>query len=541
MIKKTVSLILISALIALCFCACGKEKDITMIMPISADPMCLDPQIVDSEAGKIIVANCYEGLVRLDENYKIIPGAAKSWEISKDGLTYTFHLRENAVWQRLDKSHKEFLPEKFDTRVTAADFQFGLMRAVNPVTQCNDAEKFFCIKNALAINSGEAEPDTLGVKALNDTTLVITLERANPDFLRLLTLPAAMPCKEAFFKRTHAKYGLELKCTFCNGPFYLSRWADDNTLVIRRAEHYKGETFPAVGSVYFYVNNDEESVISKFRQNSYNCISLSDSGKKQLADVSKINYLESVNKVCGLCFNCGENFLYNPDIRTALLSVSKTDTLSLPDGAYAKAEGIIPDCCRFGDKSYREAAGKITRTNLDEKSARVSFLKGLKELELETLEIKITCTEDFTPQMKAIIQDWQRVFGTSIIAKVETLSKEDFAKAIKNGTYQIAAGTISANSSTAVDMLKMFTTDAKGNIFNYSSEEYDKLVEKIIKESAGNDILSDCKAAENLLVSDAVFYPLFTYSKEIAVNSDAAGIYTSPVFESIYFNIGGKK
>lgn len=541
MLKKIISLMLITALIALSLCACGDDDPVSMIIPISSDPMCIDPQIVETDAGRIIVSNCYEGLVRLDENYKIVPGVAKTWEVSADGLTYTFHLREDALWQRLEKAHKDILPEEFNCTVTANDFQFGLRRALNPVTQCADAEKFFCIKNAVAVNRGETAPEKLGVKAVNDTTLTITLERANPDFLRLLTLPAAMPCNEEFFNLTHAKYGLDLSYTFCNGPFYLSRWAADNTLVMRKAEKYSGEFNPEISSVYYYVNKDEESVISKFRQHSYDCIYLTESGKKQLADAKDVNYIESVNTVIGLCFNCGEGFLAGRELRQALLSVTKIENITQPEGAVGKAGGIIPDCCRFGEKSYRETAGSVKKADYDEKLARVLFLKGLKELELETIEVKIICTQEYTPQMQSIIQDWQRVFGTSLIAKVETLSQEDFDKAVKNGTYQIAAGSISTESSTAVDTLKMFKTGAKGNIFNYSSEDYDKLVDGIIETSAGIDILAGCRTAEQILISDAVFCPLFTHSKSIAVSADDTGLFALPVFESIMFINGGRK
>lgn len=538
--KRIVSIITAVILLALTLGACGKKEAISMVMPIASDPMCIDPQVVETDAGKLIVANCYEGLVRLDENYNIVPGVAKTWEISADGLTYTFHLREDAVWQRLETAHKKILPEKFSVKVTANDFQFGLRRALDPITRCSDAEKFLCIKNASAVNSGEMESKALGVTAENDTTLVITLERANPDFLRLLTLPAAMPCNEAFFNRMHAKYGLDLSYTFCNGPFYLSRWAADNTLVIRKAEKYSGENATEVGAVYFYVNSDSESVISKFRQHSYDCIYLNENGKNELSDIKNVQYLESVNTVSGLCFNCGENALYSADIRKALLSVSKTENLEKPAGAVEKAQGIVPDCCRFSDKSYRSYAGPVKMTRYDEELSAQLWEKGLKEMDLETLEVKIICTEEYTSQMQSIIQDWQRVFGTKIIAKVETLSAEDFRKALKNGTFQIAAGSVSTDSSTAIDILKTFKTDAPENIFHYSSEDYDSLVDGIITTSEGIDILAGYKTAEQLLISDGVFFPLFTYSKSIAVSGEDSGLYALPVFESIIFSNGGK-
>lgn len=532
---------MITVILAVSLCACGGDDAVTMVIPIKSDPMCIDPQIVETESGKIIVANCYEGLVRLDENYGIVSGVAESWEISSDGLKYTFRLRKDAVWQRLEKAHEKILPEEFDVGVTAYDFQFALRRALDPMTKCDDAEKFFCIKNAAAINGGEAVPAALGVEVTDKFTLVITLERANPDFLRLLTLPAAMPCNESFFNLTHAKYGLDLSYTLCNGPFYLSRWAADNTLVMRKTVGYKGENESKTDAVYFYVNSDSDSVVSKFRQHSYDCIFTDNETKKDLSDLKNVSYLETVNTVSGLCFNCGENVLFNADVRKALLCAFKAENLTLPEGAKSTATGIVPDCCRFAESSYRDCAGVVKLPEYDEKSARELMAKGLKEMAIESMELKVICTKELTVQMQTLIQDWQRVFGTSIVAKVETLSDADFTKALKNGTYQIAAGSVCAETSTAADVLKSFMSGASGNIFNYSDEKYDELIDGILTTASGDDIIKEYRAAEQMLVSDAVFCPLFTYSKSAAVNGDVTGLYALPVLEGILFTNGGKK
>ena len=286
MIKKLLC-ILLSAVLFLCtFSACGDDDDVSLVMPISSDPLCLDPQIAETLTAKTIINNCFEGLVRLDKEHKVVPGVAESWTISANGLEYTFKLREDTNWQLL-KTYKDVLDdenymENFKTQVTAHDFEFGLKRAVDKITDSPDADKLYCIKNAQKIHNGEADKSTLGVKATDDSTLVITLERPDPDFLRILTLPLCMPCNEEFFKATHAKYGLELKYTFCNGPFYLGRWTVDHSLVIYRNEGYKGNEKVKPTAVYFNINKEEESVISKLKQNNYHSAYISDSAKLHL-------------------------------------------------------------------------------------------------------------------------------------------------------------------------------------------------------------------------------------------------------------------
>lgn len=539
MLKKITSVLIILAMLCTVLCACGDDDSTVMVMPIDSDPLTLDPQAADTDSGRLIASNLYEGLVRLDENYQIVPGAAEKWEISGDGLTYTFHLREDAKWQLL-KSYEKVLPDpeymkNFDNRVTAQDFVFGLQRAVDPVTQCDEAEKFLCMKNAQKIQNGEASAAALGIYAKDDKTLVIELERANPDFIRVLTLPAAMPCKQDFFKETHAKYGLEVKYTFCNGPYYVSNWAEDNTLTLIKSEVYKGNSKVNPDYVYFYVNKSEESVVSKFKQHSYSCIYLNDSTYSQLKDSKSTAFLTADNTVSGLCFNCSDNTLVNADIRKALVRITKFDEITKPDSASGNAGGIVPDCCRFGEKSYRETAGSLSAVKYDKAEALALWEKGIKEIGAESLEIKIICTDDYTRQMQKTIQNWQIVLGTAIIAKVETRSKEDFNTAVKNGKYQIAVGSVSTDSSTAVDTLKKFRSDSRANIFGYNNEAYDKLVDEIILNASGLDIITKHKQAEQMLVDDAVFCPLHTYSERIAVNSDITGLYPSPAFEGIFF------
>ncbi len=544
MFKRIISVLALIALLSVTLCSCGDDS-VVMVMSISSDPLCLDPQIVESDAGRLIVSNCFEGLVRLDKDNRIIPGVAESWEISADGLTYTFRLRDNSKWQLL-KSYKNVLPdenymETFDNRVTAHDFEFGLKRTLDPITQCDDAEKFYCIQNALKINSGEADPSTLGVKALDDTTLEITLERKNDDFLRLMTLPPAMPCKEEFFKETHAKYGLGVEYTFCNGPFYLSKWADDNSLVIRKSEVYRGDGKVTVDAVYFNVNSDKASVISKFKQNSYNCAFVDDEFRAGLAETEGVQYAECANTVSGLCFNCADTILENLNIRQALASVINFNAISKPQKASDIAGGIIPDSCRFGEKSYRDTAGKISYPVYNETAAQALWQKGLTELETTAAEIRIICTEEYTPQMQKVIQSWQRLFGTSITAKVTSLSDEDFKNSVRNGKYQIAVGKLTDTTSFAADTLKKFTTDSRYNLYGYSSEAYDKLVEQIINASSGSGIIADCKAAEQLLITDAVFFPLHIFTEAAAFGEDVTGLFMTPDFKGINFLNGGLK
>lgn len=540
MFKKLVSLFLaIVAVISLC--ACGGDSSDVLILPIESDPMCLDPQVADSKEAKLMIANCFEGLVRLDKDYKIIPGVAESWEISKDGLTYTFNLRKDTHWKLLN-SFEDVLPEGYKdtyrTQVIAADFVYGISRALDPATQAGDAEKLFGIKNASAVNSGKQPVSALGITAKDDLTLVITLERADPDFLRILTLPVAMPCHEDFFKATHAKYCLDLKYTFCNGPFYLSRWAEDNTLSMYKNDEYKGSVKVNPDELYFYVNTEESSVVKKIRQRTYDCAFISEAAKNELSDSDKISNYSIQNTVYGLCFNCTDSVLSNEDMRRALAMVTKTAELTANfDNSFTK--GIVPDCVRYGENSYREAAGNVSGIAYNEQQALTLWKKGLKKLDISTAEVIVTCTEENAHLMQQTVQNWQRVFSTSILAKVEVKTADQISTMIYNTSYQVLYHKISTDSSTVTDTLKTFTSDSSSNFFGFADRNYDSIVKSVISSYSGAAKLSGCISAEKYILNKAVFLPMLGGSSYAVVNKGVDGLYFSPAFESVCLISGG--
>lgn len=538
--KKILSLFL-ALVAAISLCACGGSSEDILILPIESDPICLDPQVADSKEAKLMIANCFEGLIRLDKDYKIIPGVAESWEISKDGLTYTFKLRKDTHWKLLN-SFEDVLPEGYKdtyrTQVIAADFVYGISRALDPATQAGDAEKLFSIKNASAVNSGKQPTSALGISAQDDSTLVITLERADPDFLRILTLPVAMPCHEEFFKATHAKYCLDLKYTFCNGPFYLSRWAEDNTLSMYKNDEYKGNVKVSPDELYFYVNTEEASVVKKIRQRTYDCAFLSEAAKNELSDNDKLSNYSTENTIYGLCFNCSDSVLSDEDMRRALAMVTKTSELTAnSDNAFTK--GIVPDCVRYGENSYREAAGNVSGIAYNEQQALTLWKKGLKKLDITTAEVVITCAEENAPLMQQTIQNWQRVFSTSILAKVEVKTAEQISTMIYNTSYQVLYHKITTDSSTVTDTLKKFTSDSSSNIFGFADKNYDKTVNSIISTYSGAAKLNGCVNAEKYILDKAVFLPMLGGSSYAVVNKGVDGLYFAPAFESVCMISGG--
>ena len=255
--KRIVSVLLICILLTVSLSGCfGKTKaGKTFSMPITDEPTSLDPQIADSNAERLVISNCYEGLVTVGADGTIHNGVAESYSVSDNGLVYTFKLRQDAHWA-LYSGHKTLLGENyketFDKTVYAQDFVFALQRAVAPQTGSPDAYLFSAISGAQAIFTGAAPVSSLGVQALDNFTVQITLAYADDNLLYALTSPGAMPCDEEFFNLTNGRYGLEAGYTLGNGPFHVSSWQEKTLIKMVHNEDYNGETDVKPSSLTLY-------------------------------------------------------------------------------------------------------------------------------------------------------------------------------------------------------------------------------------------------------------------------------------------------
>jgi oligopeptide transport system substrate-binding protein len=160
-----------------------------------------------------VMANVLEGLVMLGENDVPELGVASSYEMSEDGLVYTFNLREDAVWSNGEK-------------VTAHDFVYSWRRLADPNTasQYQSMTETAQLKNYAAVMAGELPTTELGVVALDDYTLQATLEIPVPFFIKLMTFPNFYPVNEAFVTEVGDAFGTSVETTLYNGPFELTNW-----------------------------------------------------------------------------------------------------------------------------------------------------------------------------------------------------------------------------------------------------------------------------------------------------------------------------
>ena len=530
--KKVISLLLVFALI-FSLSSCSKIKQIfsskseqTFSYPVEQMPTSLDPQIASGEAELIVIENCMEGLVRLNQKGEVIPAVAESWDISADGLQYTFHLNPEASWA-VDTEDEDFEIKNFKKSITAEDFVFAVSRAVKKETNAPDFGAVSLIKNAGKINaSGSSNTSSLGIKAVDAHTLKITLESANSDFLKSLSSAVFMPCSEQFFEYCSGRYGRQGQYFLSNGGFELRAWNETN-LVMRKNESYTLSNPAKADTVTLY---RDENAFESFMNHNYDAFAVGNDNYESILAQSSLQVQTYDDTVWAFGVN-GESELcsYVP-LRKALMSGFDSASLTLP-AVMEKATGIVPNICTAGGENYRHRVKSASFISYsDEKSA--AYYREFSEKYMEQNDSEeiptfhFLCTASFEQSAKQMVQSWQMNFGTGFEVKISVLGLDELNETVKKGNFDGVIMPVSADTTDALVFLKHFSAD---NAFRYSSNRYNALINNDMAE------LEKCKACENMLLADACVYPL-AFSKSYYVQrAGISGIYFYPFGGKVNF------
>ncbi len=539
--KRFISVFLVILILISLFTSCKKEESETQIYyPVTEDFVSIDPQIASDTSSKLIAYNCFEGLVRVDENGKIVAAGADSWTVSEDSLIYTFNLRRDAQWYLTNTSKEEMsdpdpeksrIPADFDSRVTANDYVFGLKRAVDPATNAADGKYLAAIKNAGEILAGKKLVSELAVEAIDDYTLRITLEQADPDFLYYLTRLAAMPCNEQFFNACQGRYGLAMEYMLCNGAYIVYRWSPGSVIRLENNPLYTGKDKAKNDRVWVYYVEDETTVASKIEAGTYDAGYVS-SYEASLFEEKKGFTLSARNDVLwGYWFNGNSKDFSITDLRIAFASVVDKSFLTAPDYIESKTDRLLLSTL---SPQFDYTPHPV---EYNEKKAAEYFSKAITDNEdvLESLTVTVLTTEDFADGVTKQIQLWQRVFGLDV--KIETESRETASARLKSGDYFIAFLPMTVTATNTAEYFRSFMSMSDYNVAGYKNENYDELINSLsgnMTEQQRTDVYKSC---EQSLISHGVVIPAFTEASYFVTGKDITGIYSFSESE-VYFRNG---
>ncbi len=393
----------------------------------------LDPDASSWTGEYQIVTQSQASLLRIatDDSDKdtYVEDGCESYEVSDDGLTYTFHLREN-YWSDGEK-------------VVAQQYVDAALRALNPDNGYSTTE-FLPIKNAQAYYDGECDASELGVKAVDDNTVEYTLESPNSEFLYYIAYRAGYPCRQDVIDKATSAYGTNVDEMVFNGPFKVTSWVKENSVTLEKNDKYWDAANVKLGTVTMQYVAETSTQATLFDAQQLDVVPYNDDygadWEAQAAD-GKIDYIDKVGTYSDFLVFAIENggksgLMGNANIRQALsLAVDRQELCDTVWGRYEPAYTYVPSAVTCGGETFNTAGeGKVkdlqAQYSTDE-SLQELFKKGLEELgkdtDLSAVTIDFVVEADNVArqtQAEYLAQTWQSKLGIQVNVDVTTDAEE---------------------------------------------------------------------------------------------------------------------
>ena len=480
--------------------SCQKQNDSEFIYYLDSEPITLDPQTVYDRNGEFMVLNLFQGLISLTEEGELVPASAETYSYDKDTLTYTFNLREGLLWSD-------------GRKLTANDFVFAFRRLLSPQTKSKSTEYFLSIKNAEKVLSGEMPENELGVFAVSENILKITLSYPDYDFLKSLTHPAAMPCNEEFFLSTKGKYGLEYDTVITNGAFKITSWHHDKSaFLVKNEKHYNLNEIPQ--SVKLIIDKEGSLSLSEFKEKN-NVLLKSSVMLKDFTDKNSIKQ-EVLDKYTGILFNSESEIFSDKRLREVLsASFNRESYKSILSENYE-----IDDSFIFSETfSYNPEYAKnllsalesdIKREDLNK--TKIISLKGSVDKELISYAVQV----------------WQK--DLSLYFGITELSEKDYYEALSSGNFDIAIVSYNGKQTKDISILNSFASASNFNYSNLNSEVFDETLLDYKSSFSKNEAETYLNYSKEYLKNEYLYIPAYKSYSYIYKQKNVKNLFYNPEF-----------
>ncbi|MBC2268808.1 peptide ABC transporter substrate-binding protein [Listeria sp. FSL L7-0083] len=465
----------------------------------------------------------FEGLYYLDKDDQTQPGvAASAPEISKDQKVYTIKLRDDAKWSN-------------GTKVTAHDFVYAWQKIANPATAAEYAVLFDgLIANATDIINGKKKPEELGVKALDDTTLEITLENPTPYFHSLLTFPTFYPQNEKYVESQGENYAKDSDHMIYNGPFVMKDWTNTSKeWKYEKNKNYWDKDTVKVDTINMQVVKEPGAAVNLYSTGKLDRATLTgDYAKQKQNDDDYTTEKEAF--IYYLKFNqkqAGKSTLFaNENARKAFaLSVDKESLVKTVMGNGSTAiNGFVPAEFTFNPETkedFRKENGDLLTT--DKAAAKEYWNKAKKELGIDTLTVELLGDDqDFNKKSSEFLQSALESNLDGLTIKIKTVPYKARLKLDETEDYTLQLTRWGPDYQDPITFLSTTMTGNNYNRSNYSNKEYDKLLTDASTTYATQpekrwQAMLD---AEKILMDDVGIAPLYQAGTAALQSPDISGV-----------------
>lgn len=524
---KILSLLLVCILFILSLAGCGSAKGAggTIVYNLGCEPETLDPALNTSPKEATAILACFEGLMKLDTNNKAIPGVASSYKKESE-LRYVFKLRKSK-WSD-------------GKAVTAHDFEYAWKRALSPELGSYSAYQLYCIKNAEAYNTGKTSPDNIGVKAVDDTTLEVTLQNPCSYFLDLLCLPSYMPVRKDIIYASPDKWAKSPFTCISNGPFRVSVWKKGRPMEFVKNENYYDAANVKLNRLVFKMEEDPNLCLTAYECGDMDIIqSPPTSEVMNLVDEKKLTVSPDLG-VYYYSFNCSIKPLSDRRVRKALsLSIDRnyivqniTRDKATPAGAFVPngiPDGDITMDFRNVGGNYFNPEGQIADAK---KLLSDAGYPGGKNF--PNLTLKVDNSTYHVAIAKALQNMWNKNLGIKV--NVKTLNWKDTQRTRNGGSFQIIRDGWIGDYMDPMTFMSLFVTGCGNNDSRYSNKTYDTLIDDANKETDQVKRMALLHNAEKVLMNDMPVLPIYFYTNLTLINPRVKGVIVSPLGYLIFEN-----
>lgn len=489
----------------------------------------LDPQLATDGTSFEVIADYTDGLMQMDADGAAVPACAESYEVSEDGTTYTFHIREDAVWSNGDP-------------VTANDFVFAWQRAVDPA---NASEYSYMLSdigqivNAAEIIAGEKDVSELGVTAVDDKTLEVQLNVPVSYFLSLMYFPTYYPVNQAFFESCGDTFATSPETTLSNGAFVLTSYEPAATAfeLVKNEDYYDADKVQLAGLNYQVIQDSQQALMS-YQNGDLDTTLLNGEQVDQVKDDPEFTSVGA-----GYLWYISPNIKEVPELANLNLRLAMTFALDrdsicndvLKDGCAPTYTAVPPEFAAGPDGSDFSADQTMfaDACAYDPDKALEYYEAAKTELGQDTFTFDMVVDADDAPQKVAQVVKEQletTLPGMTINLTIEP--KKQRVEDMQNGNFQLGLTRWGPDYADPMTYLGMWVTDNSNNYGFWSNADYDA----IIAECTTGDLCTDPEGrwsalydAEKIVMDEAVIFPLYTQCNAEMVSSAVSGIEFHPV------------
>ena len=510
---------LLALMAALFLAGTGAAAEGEIVFNLAVEPQTIDPVRNNAVDGSNVIFNLFDGLVRIGFDDAPEPGCAERWEVSEDGMTWTFHLRKGLKWSD-------------GKPLTAEDFRYGLLRLLDARNASPNAYMAYFLKNGEAFFNGKAGSEDVGIDVPDDATLRLRLENPAPLMLDCLSFYAFAPARADVVEQDPRGWATKPESLVCNGPFVLSEWKHNSELTLTKNPNYWDADNVKIDKVRLVMITDSNTALAAFKAGK---IDLLDRIPPQMTPQLIESGEAKVAPALGTAF-CVFNVVRapfdDPRVRKAFTLAIDRRTMveKVTLGGQKPAVAFIP----YGipgvgsDRDFRAEGGTFLPERADPEAAKKLLAeagypdgKGFP---------KVAYKYNLSSTNKAIAEALQAMWKQNLGVEVELANEEwkVFLNTREQGDFQIARHAYVTIFFDAGSLLEGWVTGSPKNVARYSDPEYDALIRDSLKQMDRSKRMEDMHRAEAILMRDLPVLPLYFYSTPYMQSARVKGIYISP-------------